>query len=99
MSQQTNVRPLFGAAGTVIALMVAVAAVVWTNQLSFSIVFAVLWRRCTPALGLYRRSSELLRPALISAAGVSLMAGLLFFSSEVSRRLRTLQSSVAGGGL
>jgi exopolysaccharide biosynthesis polyprenyl glycosylphosphotransferase len=105
MSQQTNPRPLVGATDSLIALMIAVAAVVWANQqrmpvggigefltlrvtslnASFSIVFAVLWQQCMQALGLYRRSSGLLRPTLSSAAGVGLMTALLGLYLEARR--------------
>src|ERR1700733_12426150 len=105
MSQQTNARPLVGGTDSLIALMIAVAAVVWANQqrmplgglgeflkirvtslnASFSIVFAVLWQLCMQALGLYRRSSELLRPTLNSAAGVGLMTVLLGLYLEARR--------------
>ncbi len=105
MSQQTNPRPLVGATDSLIALMIAVAAVVWAHQqrmsmgglgeflkirvtslnASFSIVFAVLWQQCMQALGLYRRSSELLRPMLSSAAGVGLMTVLLGLYLEARR--------------
>lgn len=44
---------------------------------SFAIVFAVLWQQCMEGLGLYRRFAELLRPTLLSAAGVGIMTGLL----------------------
>jgi exopolysaccharide biosynthesis polyprenyl glycosylphosphotransferase len=44
---------------------------------SFSIVFAVLWQQCMQALGLYRRSSEFLRPTLMTAAGAGVMTALL----------------------
>ena len=104
MSQQTN-RPLVGATDSLIALMIAVAAVVWANQqrmpvgglseflqirvtslnASFSIVFAVLWQLCMQALGLYRRSSEFLRPMLSAAAGVGLMTLLLGLYLEARR--------------
>jgi exopolysaccharide biosynthesis polyprenyl glycosylphosphotransferase len=105
MSQQTNARPLVGATDSLIALMIAVAAVVWAHQqpmsvdglgeflkirvtslnASFSIVFAVLWQQCMQALGLYRRSSELLRPTVNSAAGVGFMTVLLGLYLEARR--------------
>ena len=44
---------------------------------SFAIVFAVLWQQCMQGLGLYRRFAELLRPALLTAAGVGFMTTLL----------------------
>src|ERR1700722_16451197 len=44
---------------------------------SFAIVFAVIWRQCMEALGLYRRFAELLRPTLMTAAGVGIMTALL----------------------
>src|ERR1700761_3279550 len=46
-------------------------------NLSFSIVFAVLWQQCMEVLGLYRRSSEILRPTLMTAAGAAVMTALL----------------------
>ncbi len=44
MSQQTNARPLVGATDSLIALMIAVAAVVWANQQRTPAV-----NRCIPA--------------------------------------------------
>jgi exopolysaccharide biosynthesis polyprenyl glycosylphosphotransferase len=44
---------------------------------SFAIVFAVIWQQCMQGLGLYRRFAELLRPALLTAAGVGFMTALL----------------------
>jgi exopolysaccharide biosynthesis polyprenyl glycosylphosphotransferase len=44
---------------------------------SFAIVFAVIWRQCMEALGLYRRFAELLRPTLTTTAGVGIMTALL----------------------
>jgi exopolysaccharide biosynthesis polyprenyl glycosylphosphotransferase len=46
-------------------------------NVSFSIVFAVLWQQCMEALGLYRRSSEFLRPTLMTAVGAGVMTILL----------------------
>jgi exopolysaccharide biosynthesis polyprenyl glycosylphosphotransferase len=44
---------------------------------SFAIVFAFLWQHCMETLGLYRRFAELLRPTLMTAAGVGIMTALL----------------------
>jgi exopolysaccharide biosynthesis polyprenyl glycosylphosphotransferase len=45
---------------------------------SFSIVFAVLWKQCLEALGLYRRDfAELIRPILRTAAACAIMTALL----------------------
>jgi exopolysaccharide biosynthesis polyprenyl glycosylphosphotransferase len=52
---------------------------------SFSIVFAVLWQQCMEALGLYRRFAALLRPTLMTAAGVGIMTALLAFYLEARR--------------
>jgi exopolysaccharide biosynthesis polyprenyl glycosylphosphotransferase len=52
---------------------------------SFSIVFAVLWQQCMQRLGLYRRFTEFLRPALISVAGVGIMTALLALFLEARR--------------
>jgi exopolysaccharide biosynthesis polyprenyl glycosylphosphotransferase len=52
---------------------------------SFSVVFAVLWQQCMQALGLYRRSSGLLRPTLNAATGVGLMTALLGLYLEARR--------------
>jgi lipopolysaccharide/colanic/teichoic acid biosynthesis glycosyltransferase len=52
---------------------------------SFSIVFAVLWQQCMEALGLYRRSSEFLRPTLMTAAGAGVMTALLALYLEAGR--------------
>ena len=50
---------------------------------SFSVVFAVLWQQCMEGLGLYRRFAGLLRPTLMSAAGVGVMTMLLGLYLEV----------------
>jgi exopolysaccharide biosynthesis polyprenyl glycosylphosphotransferase len=52
---------------------------------SFSIVFAVLWQQCMQALGLYHRFDALLRPTLLTAAGVSIMTALLAVYLEARR--------------
>jgi exopolysaccharide biosynthesis polyprenyl glycosylphosphotransferase len=44
---------------------------------SFSVVFAVLWQQCMQKLGLYSRFVELLRPMLMTLAGVGIMTALL----------------------
>jgi exopolysaccharide biosynthesis polyprenyl glycosylphosphotransferase len=54
---------------------------------SFSIVFAVLWQQCMEALGLYRRSSEFLRPTLMTAAGAGVMTVLLALYLEARHAL------------
>jgi exopolysaccharide biosynthesis polyprenyl glycosylphosphotransferase len=54
---------------------------------SFSIVFAVLWQQCMEALGLYRRSSEFLRPTLMTAAGAAVMTALLALYLEARQAL------------
>jgi exopolysaccharide biosynthesis polyprenyl glycosylphosphotransferase len=50
---------------------------------SFAVVFAVLWQQCMEGLGLYRRFAGLVRPALMSAAGVGVMTLLLGLYLEV----------------
>jgi hypothetical protein len=54
---------------------------------SFSIVFAVLWQQCMEALGLYRRSSEFLRPTLMTAVGAGVMTTLLALYLEARHAL------------
>jgi exopolysaccharide biosynthesis polyprenyl glycosylphosphotransferase len=44
---------------------------------SFSVVFAVLWQQCMQKLGLYRRFVRMLRPMLLTFAGVGIMTALL----------------------
>src|SRR5579862_6247418 len=83
---------------SLIALMLAISAVVWANDLhmppgtieevlgmrvtllnaAFSIVFAVLWKECAEAAGLYENTfSEWLRAALRAAAACGTMTCLL----------------------
>ena len=47
------------------------------SNASFAIVFAVLWQQCMQSPGLYRRSSDLLRVALMTMLGVGVMTLLL----------------------
>jgi exopolysaccharide biosynthesis polyprenyl glycosylphosphotransferase len=44
---------------------------------SFAVVFAIVWQQCMSTLGMYRKFSDLLRPALLAATGVGIMTVLL----------------------